>query len=105
MGVQAASIVTDAFTLSGDAMARTRGAPGYRYAMVPHPLSNLTPDECRARARDVLPDVLSILGLAGDEQPAARETAAATPAASAPERVSVADLTADRVRDLQRVVE
>ena len=49
LGVQAATIVTDAFTLSSDAMARTRGATGYRYAMVPHPLSNLTRDECRER--------------------------------------------------------
>jgi hypothetical protein len=103
LGVQAASIVTDAFTLSSDAMARTRGATGYRYAMVPHPLSNLTREECRERARDVLPDVLAILGLAeGGERPPARVTAAPADAA---DRVSVADLTADRVRDLQRVVE
>ena len=102
LGVQAASIVTDAFTLSSDAMARTRGAPGYRYAMVPHPLSNLTPEECRARARDVLPDVLGILGLAGDVRPAT--PVSGTPVETA-DRVSVADLTADRVRDLQRVVE
>jgi hypothetical protein len=103
LGVQAATIVTDAFTLSSDAMARTRGATGYRYAMVPHPLSNLSREECRERARDVLPDVLAILGLAeGGERPAARVTAA--PADTA-DRVSVADITADRVRDLQRVVE
>jgi len=102
LGVQAATIVTDAFTLSSDAMARTRGAAGYRYAMVPHPLSNLTPEECRSRARDVLPEVLAILGLAEDEQPTARVSA--EPAGAA-DRVSVADLTADRVRDLQRVVE
>ena len=63
LGVQAVSIVTDAFTLSGDAMASAQGAPDYRYAMVPHPLSNLTPEECRTRAREVLPQVLSILGL------------------------------------------
>ena len=104
MGVQAASIVTDAFTLSGDAMAKTRGAAGYRYAMVPHPLSNLTPEECRARARDVLPEVLAILGLAEGEQPAAR-TAAPVASTDGTDRVSVADLTADRVRDLQRLVE
>ena len=104
LGVQAASIVTDAFTLSSDAMARTRGAAGYRYAMVPHPLSSLSREECHERARDVLPDVLAILGLAegaGPTGPAAT-TAAAGDAA---DRVSVADLTADRVRDLQRLIE
>ena len=35
LGVQAATIVTDAFRLSGDAMARTQGAAGYRYAAIP----------------------------------------------------------------------
>lgn len=105
LGVQAATIVTDAFTLSSNAMAQTRGAPGYRYAMVPHPLSSLSREECRDRARDVLTDVLAILGLAEGEGPAARVTSAAEPVAAAADRVSVADVTADRVRDLQRVIE
>src|SRR5690349_5037024 len=88
-------------------MARTMDAPGYRYAMVPHPLSNLTREECWARARDVLPDVLAILGLTdGEQRPAGT---ARTPAAAEPEdprdQVSVADLTGDRVRDIQRLVE
>jgi hypothetical protein len=104
LGVQAATIVTDAFTLSSNAMAQTRGAPGYRYAMVPHPLSSLTREECRRRARDVLPDMLAILGLAEGEGPAAPVTAAAEAGAAA-DRVSVTDLTADRVRDLQRAIE
>ena len=104
LGVQAAAIVTDAFTLSSDAMARTRGADGYRYAMVPHPLSNLSREECRDRARDVLPDVLGILGLADGDAPAAPETDTSELAVAA-DRVSVTDLTAGHVRDLQRVVE
>jgi hypothetical protein len=104
LGVQAAAIVTDAFTLSSDAMAQTRGAPGYRYAMVPHPLSSLTREECRARAGDVLPDVLAILGLADGEGRAAPAPAATAPRDIA-ERVSVADLTPDHVRDLQRAIE
>jgi hypothetical protein len=103
LGVQAATIVTDAFTLSSNAMAETRGASGYRYAMVPHPLSNLTREECRDRARDVLPDVLTILGLAEGEGQAATAPAAPDPAAA--HRVSTPDLSADRVRDLQHVIE
>ena len=62
-GVQAASIVTDAFVQSSDAMARLQGAPGYRYAMIPHPVSNLTPEECHEQAAHVLPQILEILGL------------------------------------------
>jgi hypothetical protein len=62
-GIQTASIVTDAFTRSGNAMAKTMGAEGYRYAMVPHPVSNLDAQQCLERARAVLPDVLTILGV------------------------------------------
>lgn len=62
-GIPAASIATDAFTASGNAMARARGFPNYRYAMIPHPLSSLTPDQVRERAHEVLPEVLSILGV------------------------------------------
>lgn len=46
-------------------MARIQGYPGYRYALIPHPLSSLTPEETRARAREVLPEVLEILGITG----------------------------------------
>jgi hypothetical protein len=68
LGVPAASIVTDAFTASGNAMARRMGIPGYRYTMLPHPVSNLTPDECKQRAVDILQEVLDILGVG--ERPA-----------------------------------
>lgn len=63
LGVQTATLVTDAFRASGDAMARRMGMPGYHYVMLPHPVSNLTPDECRDRACDVLPEILEVLGL------------------------------------------
>jgi hypothetical protein len=63
LGIPTASIVTDAFTQSSDTMARLQGAPGYRYVSVPHPLSNLSEAECDARAAEILPDVLSVLGL------------------------------------------
>lgn len=74
--------------------------------MVPHPLSSLTPEECRQRAREVLPDVLEILGLGDDamDDGADGMDTAATSLADA-RSVSVGDLTADRIRELQRVVE
>ncbi len=99
-GVPAASILTDAFTPSGNAMARTMGAKGYRYAVIPHPISNLTAEQCRERARAVLPDVLEILGV-GAERPAA--PAPAPDPARAPDEP--AGLTGERIRDLQRIVE
>jgi hypothetical protein len=63
LGIPAASITTDSFTASGNAMATARGFPGYHYAMIPHPLSSLTPEQVKARAREVLPEVLEILGI------------------------------------------
>jgi hypothetical protein len=108
LGVQAASIVTDAFTLSSNAMAGTQGAPDYRYAMVPHPLSSLTPDECRDRARDVLPDVMAILGLDGAEaspRPSPATSVRDGNRSADGRRVSVDDLSASSVRDFQRMIE
>jgi hypothetical protein len=62
-GIPAAVIVTSAFTVTANAMSRRHGFREYRYAMVPHPIGNLTPEQIRQRAHEVLPDVLAILGL------------------------------------------
>lgn len=66
LGIPAAAIITDAFVSSGNAMAKAQGFPGYRYSMIPHPLSSLTLEEVQQRALSVLPDVLDILGVIGD---------------------------------------
>jgi hypothetical protein len=71
LGVQTATLVTDAFRASGDAMAKRMGMPGYHYIMLPHPIANLTPDECGTRACDILPEVLDVLGLPERQQVAA----------------------------------
>ena len=63
LGVQTATLVTDAFRASGDAMARRMGMPGYHYIMLPHPIANLTPEECRTRACEILSEVLGTIGL------------------------------------------
>jgi hypothetical protein len=44
-------------------MARRNGYPEYRYAVMPHPIGNLRPDQIRQRAEALLGDVLSILGV------------------------------------------
>ncbi len=60
-GVPAAVIVSDAFTVSADAMAGLRHAPGYRYVTTPHPVANLSADGVRARAAQVVPAIVDLL--------------------------------------------
>ena len=62
-GIPAAAIITHTFTASANAMARRNGFPNYRYAMIPHPLSSLSAEQVRQRAREVLPEILAILGI------------------------------------------
>ena len=60
-GLPAAAICSDAFTVTADAMADLRGAPGYRYVTTPHPVAILTPDQVQQRAAGVLDDVVALL--------------------------------------------
>jgi hypothetical protein len=62
-GVPAVSICTGSFLLPAQAMARAYGFGGFEFATVPHPIASLDGGQIEARARDVLPDVLRILGL------------------------------------------
>ena len=62
-GIPAAAIITHTFTAAANAMARRNGYPDYRYAMIPHPLSSLNAEQVKERAREVLPQILAILGL------------------------------------------
>jgi hypothetical protein len=65
-GLQTATLLTDTFRRPGDAMARVQGFTDFRYAVMTHPISSLDPEQIRARAREALPEVLSILGLEED---------------------------------------
>jgi hypothetical protein len=60
-GIPSAAICTDALRPSADAMARIQGVPGYRFAVVPHPVSSLDEEEIEERARLAAPQVLEIL--------------------------------------------
>jgi hypothetical protein len=62
-GVPTACVITHQFTRSGNAMARRNGYPDFKYAMVPHPIGHLKPDQIKQRALEVLPQVIEILGL------------------------------------------
>ena len=66
LGKPTAVIVTTPFIRAGDAMAKRQGFPGYRYATMPNPIGNLNSDQIKQRAREVLPQVLAILGLPED---------------------------------------
>jgi hypothetical protein len=62
-GIPTVSICTDAFVVTAEAMAKVYGFPGFQFALLPHPLASLDAEQIRARAKDLLPDVLRILGL------------------------------------------
>ena len=59
----AVSICTDSFRVPAQAMAKAYGFPGFEFVTVPHPIASLNEAQIQARARDVLPAVLRILGL------------------------------------------
>ena len=60
-GLPAAAVCSDAFTITADAMADLRGAPGYQYATTPHPVAILTADQVKDRAARVVGDVVALL--------------------------------------------
>ena len=59
----AVSICTDSFLVPAQAMAEAYGFPGYEFVTVPHPVASLDDEQIQARVRDVLPEVLRIIGL------------------------------------------
>jgi hypothetical protein len=61
-GMPAVSICTDSFVPAAEAMARVYGFPGYRFALMPHPLASLDDAQLQARARELVPEVVRILG-------------------------------------------
>lgn len=56
-----ASIITDVFTATGRAMARTWGLPDFRFVVMPHPIANLNDSELDARAAAIAPEVVKLL--------------------------------------------
>jgi hypothetical protein len=60
-GVPSASIVTEVFKTTGKAMARSWGLPDFKFIAMPHPISNLTPEQLDQRAEAVLPEVVKLL--------------------------------------------
>jgi hypothetical protein len=61
-GVPAVSICSDSFLMSGRAMAKVKGFPGYEFLTVPHPFASIDALEIRGRAHDLMPSVQRLLG-------------------------------------------
>jgi hypothetical protein len=62
-GLATVFVCAQGFTAAANAMARREGKADYRYVTVPQPFSSLTEDQVKQRAQEILPDVLSILGV------------------------------------------
>jgi hypothetical protein len=60
-GVPSASIITDVFKVTGQAMARTWGLPEFKFLAMPHPIANLTPAQLDQRAAAIVPQVVQLL--------------------------------------------
>jgi hypothetical protein len=60
-GMPTASIITDVFLKTGDAMARSWGLKDFKFLAMPHPIANLTDAELDQRARDITPQVVKLL--------------------------------------------
>jgi hypothetical protein len=60
-GIPAAVVCTDAFEITGRAMAKTVGADDYPFLLIPHPISNLSEEQIRRRAEEVVDDVVRLV--------------------------------------------
>ena len=60
-GTAAAAVITDRFVPTAVKMAQIDGLPDYPFLIVPHPLSNLTEPELRARAGALASAVARVL--------------------------------------------
>ena len=69
LGIPAACVITDRFGRSARVMAELVGMPGYAVAVIPHPISDNTEAEIRAKAEAVLRQAMGLLLNAPGAQP------------------------------------
>ncbi|MDY7102756.1 MAG: hypothetical protein S0880_16360 [Actinomycetota bacterium] len=60
LAIPSVAVCTDQFEVGAKAIARMRGAPDYRFAVVTHPLGPLDTEGLRARAEEAYPQVRAI---------------------------------------------
>jgi hypothetical protein len=61
VGTPSVGVMTDAFVDGAELMATALGLPGYRFAVIGHPISSATDEELRAKAVDAVNQALAIL--------------------------------------------
>lgn len=62
-GIPTVSICSDAFVMSGSAMAKVQGFPGFEFLTVKHPIASLDTAQLHERAMEAIPDLVRILGV------------------------------------------
>ncbi|MXY22401.1 MAG: hypothetical protein F4Y49_13840 [Dehalococcoidia bacterium] len=60
-GTPSVTICTDIFEITARSMAEMWGAPTYPIVLTEHPIAELTREQLRARAEDMLPEMETIL--------------------------------------------
>ena len=60
-GTPSVTICTDIFEITARSMAEMWGAPTYPILLTEHPIAELTREQLRARAEDMLPEMETIL--------------------------------------------
>ena len=60
-GTPAVGVMTSAFVDGGELMAAALGVPGYRFAVIGHPISSASDTELEAKARAALEQARDLL--------------------------------------------
>ncbi len=60
MGIPSVLIATEPFTLACKDVAKIAGAPEIKWAIVPHPIGSLEPEELMDRAKAAANQIVSI---------------------------------------------
>lgn len=60
-GVPACVVVTERFITTADLTAKMAGMPGYKYALIPHPLSRASAEVLKQRAEAIAERVIELL--------------------------------------------
>ncbi|MFQ5895438.1 MAG: hypothetical protein ACE5JJ_06440 [Nitrospinota bacterium] len=60
-GIPEATICTEEFTISAEAIRMAKGAEDFAYAVIPHPISNRSEEEMDEQARGAVDQVAELL--------------------------------------------
>jgi hypothetical protein len=64
LGVPAVAVMTERFVSAAELMSRVLGMPGYRFAVIGHPVSSVTDEGLAAMARATIAQAMALWGLA-----------------------------------------